>query len=113
MADWNGPPFGLPDPRYRVAAGLLQPRLMDSYGNRPDGSQKGRGWLGMIPRNDGGWSSELTAGVDGREIPLITPNLEYGDVVGLLNGMVPKKTLRKSVRFAEQRGLLGLSPYAE
>jgi hypothetical protein len=112
------PIFGLPDPRFRVAAGLLQPGLMGDYGNRPNGSKKGRGWLGILPRGDGGVSTELTAGVeiDGREaeIPLITPNLTYGEVLGLLRDEnTPDEVYRKAYLWARGMGLLGKPPYAE
>jgi len=37
---------------------------MADYGNRPDGSKKGRGYFGEIKRPDGAVSTELSVSVE-------------------------------------------------
>ena len=61
-------------------ASILYPNQgMVSYGNRPDGTKKGKGFLGELARPDGSVSTEISAGVqiDGKEmdIPLLVPGL--------------------------------------
>ena len=120
------PLFGLPDPLYRVHAGLLQPQGEGLGGLRPDGRKKGLGWFGLLPRSDGSYSTELSAGVKigGKEtlIPLLAPNLTEAEVRWLLEqpeddpeffNKLPKGILQKAIKHAEGRGLLGLSPFAD
>jgi hypothetical protein len=56
---------------------------------RPDGTEKGSGWLGPIARPDGKISSEISVGVeiDGKEIliPTMVPTLTQGEIDYLLS----------------------------
>lgn len=72
-----------------------------SYGNRPDGSPKGTGWLGEIQRPDGTVMTEVTAGVNigGKDvdIPLITPRATKGDIEYLKNADVKGENFYKDM----------------
>lgn len=88
-----------------------------SYGKRPDGSSKGRGYLGEIPTKDGRVATEITIGVNlgGKEtdIPLLVPTLTKEEVKHLANGGSPTKDMvDKAVEHAKTRMGQGLSPYA-
>ena len=71
---------------------------------RPDGSRKGTGYFGPIPRPDGRVSTELTflGHTDsGKEVvgPYITPNMNYGQMNELLNlkdGEHPSASIRNT-----------------
>ena len=62
---------------------------------REDGSRKGSGWLGTLPRPAGGVSSELSIGVpiDGKEteIPTMVPSLTKGELNYLLTTPTSKQ----------------------
>ncbi len=72
-----------------------------NYGNRPDGSAKGTGWMGEIPRPDGTVMTEVTSGVniDGKDvnIPLITPRATKDDIEYLKNADVKGKDFYKNM----------------
>jgi hypothetical protein len=100
--------------------------LAGDHGARPDGTKKGLGWLGLLPRPDGGVSTELSAGVeiDGREtlIPLLVPTLAQPEVKWLLSAKeddpqffnkMPPSIMDKAVQHARQRIALGLNPFAD
>lgn len=94
------------------------------WAKRPDGSQKGNGWLGLLRRPDGGVSSEISIGVElnGKEqdIPLLVPTLSRSEVDTLLslkvdsnfNKNLPTSIKSKAVAFAQQRVADGESPFA-
>lgn len=104
------PPPASPPP----AQGLL--------GNRVDGTPKGYGFLGLLQRPDGDWSTELSVGVeiDGNEveIPLLVPTLTKSEQAWLLSADlgkmdVPQEILDKAISHARKRIQGGLSPFAD
>lgn len=113
-------------------AETLYPPVNDSwrgkdygYGQRPDGSHKGPGFLGELKRPDGGISTELSVGVniDGKErdIPLIVPTLSKKQLDALLSvpdGVAPWDAIKdynaieqKAIEHAQQRIQEGKSPF--
>ena len=95
-----------------------------SYGNRPDGTQKGTGYLGEIQRPDGTVMTEITAGVNikGKEIdiPLITPKASKDDLEYLKKAdpkskdfytKMPKGLMDRAVDHAVGRMKTGKSVY--
>ena len=113
-----------------LSAGYMPPRnkknhrqqllRKQSYGKREDGSLKGSGWLGLVPRKDGGVSTELSMGIemDGREVlmPLMVPTLTQGELDYLVNdhrqGMeVPETIRRKSIDHGIMQMRKGQSPF--
>jgi hypothetical protein len=99
------------------------------YGKREDGTEKGEGYFGTIPRTDGGnqISGELSIGVDinGKEtlIPTMVPTLSKPELDFLLsadkNAIFDKKNpmavgiVEKARAHAEQRIAQGKSVWAE
>lgn len=78
------------------------------YGNRVDGTRKGKGFFGELKRPDGDVSTELSIGVDFGEgevqIPLLVPGLSRKEINSLLNGEKPTdKIVDKAVKFARER----------
>lgn len=107
-----------------MAAPPAQPQ--NNFGNRPDGTPKGNGWLGVIKRPDGNVMTEITTGVNinGKEtdIPLITPYTTKADLQYLKNADVkgkdffekmPKGLMDRAVRHASERLKAGKSVYNE
>lgn len=92
---------------------------------RIDGSKKGNGFLGVLPRPDGSVSSELSMGttdVNGKEteIPLLVPTLTAQEVKYLLSAPPddwPHPTMKaisqKAVEFARQRAAAGKDFFAQ
>lgn len=93
---------------------------------RADGTQKGNGWLGALPRPGGGVSSEISVGVnlDGKEteMPLMVPGLSPEEQQWLLTNdpsdpkfaqSIPDPIMHKAVTHARQRIAQGLSPFAQ
>ena len=90
--------------------------LLNMFGLRKDGTKKGMGYFGELP-SKGGISTELSIGIelDGKEteIPLLNPSLDLIEIVHLLEGNKPTKSIiNKSVNFAKNRIKSGLSPFA-
>lgn len=72
----------------------------------------------MLPNRQGGFSTELSFEFefDGRtiEAPLLTPNLDGGELMMLLSGMRPTNSIyRKAQEHAMRRILGGLDPFAQ
>lgn len=92
----------------------------EGFGERPDGTQKGTGFLGVLKRPDGGVSTEISIGVefDGKEmqIPTLVPTLTKGEINTLLtmpeDGKIPEAIVDKAVQHARDRMSKGLSPFA-
>jgi hypothetical protein len=95
----------------------------NGFGNRPDGTPKGTGYLGVLKRPDGNVSTELSIGVpiNGKEmdIPTLVPGLTKEEVNWLLTTpedqiakKLPESIRRKAVAHAEQRLAAGQSPFA-
>jgi len=93
------------------------------YGTRADGSKKGAGFLGALPRPDGSVSSEISIGVniDGREveIPTLVPTLTPQEKQWLLSNdisdptKIPPAIIQKAVDYARPRLKAGQSPFAD
>ena len=91
-----------------------------TWGNRPDGTPKGAGFLGVLKRPDGGISTELSIGVpiNGKEteIPTLVPTLDAKEKEWLLTHepttKIPESILKKAVAHAEGRIKSGKSPFA-
>lgn len=93
---------------------------------RPDGTKKGKGWMGVLKRPDGRVSTEISAGVniDGKEtlIPLIVPGLAPEELNWLLNTdesspdffkKMPPSIMDKAVDHAIRRLKQGASPFKD
>jgi hypothetical protein len=92
----------------------------ESYGNRVDGTAKGKGYMGPLAMQDGTdkIATELTVGVemDGKEvnIPLLVPSLTGKEVQYLLKGNKPThEIVSKAAIHARKRMSQGLSPYVD
>lgn len=95
------------------------------YGNRQDGTQKGKGYFGELKRPDGTVSTEISIGVgiNGKEteIPLIVPTLSKKELnyllvtpvesKGFMSNM-PKSIIEKAYDHATTRIKNGQSPFA-
>jgi hypothetical protein len=96
------------------------------YGNRPDGSMKGKGYFGEIKRPDGKVSTEISIGVglNGKEtlIPLIVPTLTKSELDYLMKknpededfmDKLPESIIDKAVDHAVMRMKQNKSPFAD
>jgi hypothetical protein len=91
-----------------------------TWGKRPDGTEKGAGYFGVLKRPDGGISTEISIGVDigGKEmeIPTLVPTLTEDEKNWLLTHDVkdklPKSIEDKAVAHAKKRIAEGKSPFA-
>ena len=96
------------------------------YGERPDKTQKGKGYFGEIKRPDGNVMTEVSMGVgiNGKEIliPLIVPNLTKQELDHLKKADIKSKTffddlpnglIDKAYDHALSRMNQGKSPFAE
>ena len=98
-----------------------------SWGKREDGSSKGTGFLGVLPRPDGGVSTEISVGVEvgGKEmdVPTLVPTLTPKEVNYLLNtdensflkdnSDMANTIIQKATDFAKQRIAQGKSVWAQ
>jgi hypothetical protein len=102
------------DPRgeaARLRSGIKMGEASTEYGNRPDGTPKGRGFLGPLKRPDGDVMTEYSVGVeiDGKEmdIPTIVPTLTKDEVQKLLtlgkDEKIPESIIDKAVAHAKMR----------
>lgn len=102
------------------------PPPQNNFGNRPNGTPKGTGWMGVIKRPDGNVMTEVTTGVEinGKEtdIPLITPYSTKADIEYLKSADVqgkdfyekmPKGLMDRAVRHANERMKSGKSVYKD
>lgn len=103
-------------------AAKQQPTDTKNYGKRPDGTNKGTGFLGELKMKDGSGNvaTEMTIGVnlDGKEtnIPAIVPTLSQEQLEYLLKGGEISKRpdiIRTAVAHAKDRIAKGLSPYQD
>ena len=93
-------------------------RRKSAYGKRTDGSQKGFGWLGELPMQDGRVMTEMSLGVnlDGKDhnIPAIVPTLTPEEIAHLAAGNPANdEIVKKAVEHAKKRLSEGKSPYAD
>jgi uncharacterized protein YcbK (DUF882 family) len=93
----------------------------EGYGRREDGTEKGEGWLGLIPMQDGSdrMMSEVSVGVeiDGEEtlVPAIVPALSEDEVSYLAQGGDAREhqsIMNKAVSHAKEQLAGGNSPFA-
>jgi hypothetical protein len=96
------------------------------YGNRPDGTAKGRGWLGEIRLPDGGVATEYTMQSDavkqgGKRIdfPTLVPSLSPEEVKLMRDDIIPNKKeipegiIQKAIDHAKSRLGQGRSVFLE
>jgi hypothetical protein len=104
----------------RMAEGGSVRGVDHGYGLREDGSLKGNGFYGMLPRTDhpGQRSSEFSVGLDlgdGVEtsVPSMVPGLSHDQMQSLLSHDMPSQDILDKARsFAIQRRLTGLPYFA-
>lgn len=115
----------LADPSGEVVAGFQRDTNPDksTWGKRPDGSEKGAGYLGVLKRPDGGVSSEISIGVEinGKEVevPSMVPTLNATEIKWLMTHdpsdrkeQMPDSIVEKATKFAEDRIAQGKDPFA-
>lgn len=96
-----------------------------SYGNRPDGSAKGSGWLGELKLPDGGVATEYTmqsqaVQKDGKQVdfPTLVPTLTPAEVDLMVTDIIPNKKpipeaiIQKAIAHAKSRLAKGESLFA-
>ena len=91
-----------------------------TWGKRPDGSEKGAGFLGVLKRPDGGISTEISVGlpIGGKEmdVPTLVPTLTEDEKNWLLThdikDKIPESIMKKAKTHAEERIKAGKSPFA-
>lgn len=91
------------------------------YGQRADGTNKGRGYYGEIKNPDGSVSTEVSVGVniDGKEmeIPLLVPGLSQKEIETVTSSKnaadIPEAIIDKAIAHAEKRLKDGKSPFAD
>ncbi len=86
------------------------------YGARPEGAEKGRGYLGEIKTPQGYNMTEYSIGVDfgdgEQEIPTLVPTLTPEEVEMVRREQLNDAIVRKAQEYALARRRLGLSPFA-
>ena len=93
----------------------------EQFGNRPDGSKKGTGFLGVLKGADGSAMTEYSVGVqiDGKQmdVPTLVPTLTRAEVKTVLNlkdgEKLPEAIIQKAVDHAKDRIAQGKSVFAE
>jgi hypothetical protein len=91
-----------------------------TWGKRPDGSEKGAGFFGVLKRPDGGISTEISVGlpIGGKEmdVPTLVPTLTEDEKNWLLTHdikeKIPDSIMKKAKAHAEKRIKAGKSPFA-
>ncbi len=88
----------------------------EGYGSRPDGTPKGRGYLGEIKTPQGYNMTEYSIGVDfgngEMDIPTLVPTLTPAEVEMVRREQLNDEIVRKAQEYALARMRLGLSPFA-
>ena len=97
-------------------AGAIQQAA--NYGKRPDGTDKGSGWLGELKGPDGRPSTELSIQFDdilgGKPIPLIVPTQSPATIQHLLSGKRATREMQDvAIKHALERDAQGLSPFKD
>lgn len=94
----------------------------DAWDRRPDGTQKGRGFLGLLPTNDGSVMSEFSVADSERlknpdgsyaDYPTLVPGLTPAEMQQLLSGKVPDGVYKKAEAHALRRKAAGKSLFAQ
>lgn len=105
----------------KVPSGIQWDNVPENYGNRPDGTAKGKGYLGPLAMKDGSnkVATEISIGVnfDGKEtqIPSLVPTLSEEQKNYLLSGGSPNDRpdiVQKAVEHAKSRLQSGQSVYS-
>lgn len=83
------------------------------YGIRHSGEgAKGKGFFGLLPNSEGGYSTEISSEDDLGEFPLLAPTLNKTEVDWLLSGKPPTDEIyEKAISWANFRRSKGLSPF--
>jgi hypothetical protein len=89
-----------------------------NWGTREDGTQKGNGWLGPIPRKDGTVMTEVSEESDGILYPLLVPTLTQKEIdilknLDLKKDKIPDSIREKAIKHAHERMKQGKSPFAD
>lgn len=103
----------------------LSPTPVSDYGKRPDGSKKGKGWLGAIDLGTGDVATEYTTQsdavkVDGKRIdfPTLVPTLTAQEVEQMKKiivgkGNIPEPIMQKAIEHARKQLAAGKSVFVE
>jgi hypothetical protein len=88
------------------------------YGNRNDGTPKGKGYFGELKMDDGSIATEIAINFDdvlgGALIPSLVPTLTEAEKKYLLKGNKATKEIQlKAIKHAEERASKGLSPFVD
>jgi hypothetical protein len=113
------------------------PYLDDPTQYRPDGTRKGKGWLGTFKNSKGQPVSEYSVSVPTEElydmdlpsgailykketqIPTLVPDMEDSEIESVVkatedeNKEIPDEVMRKAFSFAKERVRQGKSPFRE
>lgn len=93
----------------------------ESFGNRPDGTPKGNGWLGVKKNSKGDYVTEYSVGVDingvQMDIPTLVPGLTEEEISKVLKAtetqdFPPQSVVEKAVAHAEKMISEGKSVFA-
>lgn len=95
------------------------------YGSRPDGTKKGKGWLGEIDLGNGSVATEYTTQsdavkVNGKRVdfPTLTPNLTPDEVEAMkkviaTGGEIPEPIMQKAIQHAKKQIAEGKSVFVD
>jgi len=95
------------------------------YGKRPDGSKKGKGWLGVIDLGDGNVATEYSTQSDAVQVgkkridfPTLVPTLTPEDVERLKKvitgkGAIPEDIMQKAIEHARKQLAEGKSVFSD
>ena len=93
---------------------------MSDYGKRTDGTDKGTGWFGKLPMQDGSnteateLSTSFNYGNGDVLVPLLNPKLTEAEKLHLLQGKPPTESiLKKAGDFGYERLQQGKSPFIQ
>lgn len=116
----------MPQPTTDNGQVALLPAVYGDYGNRSDGTPKGKGWLGELKLSNGNVATEYTAQsqsvkVNGKQIdfPTLVPSLTKEEVQLMVNDIIPNKKpipdsiMQKAVDHARTRIDTGKSVFAD
>lgn len=104
---------------------LAPPPPKPDYGNRPDGTKKGKGWLGEIKLDDGSVATEYTTQSDavqmnGKRVdfPTLVPTLIPDEIEALKKAItarseIPEPIMQKAIQHARKRLSEGKSVFAD
>jgi hypothetical protein len=103
---------------------MTQPAAPD-FGKRPDGSKKGKGWLGVIDLGEGNVATEYSTQsdavkVNGKRVdfPTLVPTLTPEEIETMKKvisgkGSIPEPIMQKAITHARERIAANKSVFAE